>query len=250
MKALIVEDEELSAIHLKTLLFKVAPEIEIVKIVDSIKSAVTFLNGKPELQLLFFDVHLADGNSFEIFKQIEVLQPVIFTTAYDEYAIKAFKVNSIDYLLKPIGISDLKTAINKFQLYYQQENSPKVNHQITAEIMTKSVKSRFIVKMGESLNSIKIEDIAFFHADDGLVLLVTNEGKRFPIDYTMDALDMLLQEQLFFRVNRKMIININQILQVQTYFNGRLKIKLKLVIDEECIVSRERVNDFKKWLDQ
>jgi DNA-binding LytR/AlgR family response regulator len=250
MKALIVEDEPLSAVHLKTLLHKTAPEIEVINILDSVKSAVKFLQEKPKLDVIFLDIHLADGISFEIFNQIEVLQPIIFTTAYDEYAIKAFKVNSIDYLLKPIGLSDLKTAINKFNT---QQNVPKntvnMQHQVAHEMLNKSQKTRFIVKMGDNLNSIKIEDIAYFVAEEGIVILVNQDGKRYPIDYTMDALEAILSHELFFRINRKMILNINQIIQVQSYFNGRLKMKLKLQMNDDCIVSRERVADFKKWLD-
>jgi DNA-binding LytR/AlgR family response regulator len=250
MKALIVEDEPLSAVHLKTLLHKTAPEIEVINILDSVKSTVKFLQEKPKLDLIFLDIHLADGISFEIFNQIEVIQPIIFTTAYDEYAIKAFKVNSIDYLLKPIGLSDLKTAINKFNT---QQNVPKntvnMQHQVAHEMLNKSQKTRFIVKMGDNLNSIKIEDIAYFVAEEGIVILVNQDGKRYPIDYTMDALEAILSHELFFRINRKMILNINQIIQVQSYFNGRLKMKLKLQMNDDCIVSRERVADFKKWLD-
>jgi DNA-binding LytR/AlgR family response regulator len=251
MKALIVEDEPLSAVHLKTLLNKVAPEIEVINMLDSIKSTVQFLKEKPTIDLLFLDIHLADGLSFEIFQQTEVLQPVIFTTAFDEYAIKAFKVNSIDYLLKPIGLNDLKAAINKFNTQNASLNiANNHKHQLAFEMMNKSQKTRFIVKMGENLSSIKTEEIAYFIAEDGIVILATKEGKRFPIDYTMDALEAIVNKDTFFRINRKLILNIEQITQVQTYFNGRLKIKLKHELNDECIVSRERVSDFKKWLDQ
>jgi DNA-binding LytR/AlgR family response regulator len=250
MKALIVEDEPLSAVHLKTLLNKVAPEIEVINMLDSVKSTVQFLKEKPTIDLLFLDIHLADGLSFEIFQQTEVLQPVIFTTAFDEYAIKAFKVNSIDYLLKPIGLIDLKTAINKFKTQNIANQSANKKHQLAYNMISKAQKTRFIVKMGENLSSIKTEEIAYFIAEDGIVILVTQEGKRFPIDYTMDALEEVLNKEEYFRINRKMILNIDQIIQVQTYFNGRLKIKLKFVLNEDCIVSRERVADFKKWLDQ
>jgi DNA-binding LytR/AlgR family response regulator len=251
MKAIIVEDENLSALHLKTMLFKTGPDIEVISILDSVKSAVQFLAEKPVIDLIFLDIHLADGLSFEIFQHVEVTQPVIFTTAYDEYAIKAFKVNSIDYLLKPIGLGDLKNAINKFHMHYPTAlSNNKIKHQLAYEMISNTKKSRFIVKMGDNLSSIKVEEIAYFIAEDGIVILVNMEGKRYPIDYTMDALEEILNPEIFFRINRKMILNINQIIQVQTYFNGRLKIKLKLALIEDCIVSRERVNDFKKWLDK
>jgi DNA-binding LytR/AlgR family response regulator len=251
MKAIIVEDEPLSAMHLKTLLSKTAPEIVVIKILDSIKSTVNYLQENKNFDLIFLDIHLADGNSFEIFQQIEISKPIIFTTAYDEYAIKAFKVNSIDYLLKPIGLIDLKTAINKYnsQNLNQVSNTSSQQKNIL-EMITKTNKTRFIVKLGENLSSIKIEDIAFFSAEDGIVILTSNDGKRYPIDYTMDVLEGLINQDIFFRINRQMILNINQIQQVQTYFNGRYKIKLKHIINDNIIVSRERVSDFKKWLDK
>jgi DNA-binding LytR/AlgR family response regulator len=203
MNALIVEDEALSAQHLKTLLHKTAPEINVVNILDTVQDTVDYLKTFPAIDIIFLDVHLADGISFDIFQQVEVKQPIIFTTAYDEYAIKAFKVNSIDYLLKPIGINDVKSAINKFKTHHTPTPSASINHQ-----------------------------------------------QAFPIDYTMDALELIVSDKMFFRINRKMIVNIEQINQVQTYFNGRLKIKIKQTYHEDCIVSRERVTDFKRWLDQ
>ena len=250
MNALIVEDEALSAQHLKTLLHKTAPEINVVNILDTVQDTVDYLKTFPAIDIIFLDVHLADGISFDIFQQVEVKQPIIFTTAYDEYAIKAFKVNSIDYLLKPIGINDVKSAINKFKTHHTPTPSASINHQQAFEIISKVHKARFIVKMGENISSIKTEDIAFFIAEEGVVMLVNKEGKRFPIDYTMDALELIVSDKMFFRINRKMIVNIEQINQVQTYFNGRLKIKLKQTYNDDCIVSRERVNDFKRWLDQ
>ena len=250
MNALIVEDEALSAQHLKTLLHKTAPEINVINILDTVKDTVDYLKTIPAIDIIFLDVHLADGISFDIFQQVEVKQPIIFTTAYDEYAIKAFKVNSIDYLLKPIGISDVKNAINKFKTHHTPNHSLHAKHQHASEIISRVHKTRFIVKMGETISSIKTEDIAFFIAEEGVVMLVNKEGKRFPIDYTMDALELIVSDKMFFRISRKMIVNIEQINQVQTYFNGRLKIKLKQTYNEDCIVSRERVNDFKRWLDQ
>ena len=249
-KVLIVEDEKLTANRLAKMLEDVKEEYEVVGIAGGVAQTIEWLNNNPTPDLGLFDIQLSDGLSFEIFEAIDIKSPVIFTTAYDEYALRAFKLNSIDYLLKPIGMTELKQAINKFNTHYKAAISNDIKHHIAYEMIQKSSKTRFIVKMGESLSSIKIENIAFFNAQDGLVLLVTKEGKRYPIDYTLEALETILNTQMFFRINRKMMINIDQINQVQTYFNGRLKINLKTTTVDDCIVSRERVNDFKQWLDK
>ncbi|MFZ4613483.1 MAG: LytR/AlgR family response regulator transcription factor [Bacteroidia bacterium] len=252
MKVLIVEDEPLSAEHLIRTLNKVDKNIQVIKTLDSISNTVKFLSQEFELDLIFLDIHIADGNSFEIFSKINIDVPIIFTTAFNEYAIKAFKLNSIDYLLKPIGFDDLNNAIAKYyklkssnQKTFQKE---KIENAIS--ILTKNYKSRFLVKLGETISSIKIEDISFFIAEDGITLLVNNEGKRYPVDYSMDALEALISPDSFFRINRKVLVNINKIQQVHTYFNSRLKLAIKNLHEEESIVSRERVNDFKLWLDR
>ncbi|MFN5795835.1 MAG: LytR/AlgR family response regulator transcription factor, partial [Bacteroidota bacterium] len=178
--------------------------------------------------------------------------PIIFTTAFNEYAIKAFKLNSIDYLLKPIGIDDLTNAIAKYNKLKNSNlktvHTEKIENAIS--ILTKSYKSRFLVKLGETISSIKVEDISFFIAEDGITLLVNKEGKRFPVDYSMDALELLISPDNFFRINRKVLVNINKIEQVHTYFNSRLKLAIKSLHEDDAIVSRERVSDFKLWLDR
>jgi DNA-binding LytR/AlgR family response regulator len=252
MKVLIVEDEPLSAEHLIRTLNKVDKNIQVVKTLDSISNTVKFLSQEFELDLIFLDIHIADGNSFEIFSKINIDVPIIFTTAFNEYAIKAFKLNSIDYLLKPIGFDDLNNAIAKY--YKLKSSNQKTFHTEKIEnaisILIKNYKSRFLVKLGETISSIKIEDISFFIAEDGITLLVNNEGKRYPVDYSMDALEALISPDSFFRINRKVLVNINKIQQVHTYFNSRLKLAIKNLQEEESIVSRERVNDFKLWLDR
>jgi DNA-binding LytR/AlgR family response regulator len=252
MKVLIVEDEPLSAEHLIRTLNKVDKNIQVVKTLDSISNTVKFLSQEFELDLIFLDIHIADGNSFEIFSKINIDVPIIFTTAFNEYAIKAFKLNSIDYLLKPIGFDDLNNAIAKYHKLKSSNqktfHTEKIENAIS--ILTKNYKSRFLVKLGETISSIKIEDISFFIAEDGITLLVNNEGKRYPVDYSMDALEALISPDSFFRINRKVLVNINKIQQVHTYFNSRLKLAIKNLQEEESIVSRERVNDFKLWLDR
>lgn len=252
MKVIIIEDEQLSAEHLSTLIKKVNKDITVVGSADSIKKSVKLLSENLEVDLLFVDIHLADGLSFDIFSQVSTNIPIIFTTAYNEYAIKAFKVNSIDYLLKPIGIEDLRVAIQKFEKL-KQSSSQKINAEkldTAFNIINKQFKNRFMVKMGDTISSIKTEDIAHFIAEDGIVLLVTTAGKRYPIDYTLDQLEQLVDPHHFFRISRKVFLNIESVKKVSSYFNSRYKITADYLQDEDGIVSRERVTDFKQWLDK
>jgi DNA-binding LytR/AlgR family response regulator len=251
MRAIIIEDEKLSAEHLCTLLSKIDASISVVSIFDSVKKSVEAFKNGVTADLLFVDIHLADGLSFDIFSKTNVDIPVIFTTAFDEYAIKAFKLNSVDYLLKPIGLEDLRSAMTKFS----KLNSSKTNVtlQNIAEIyknLNITYKSRFMVKMGDNIVSVKTEEVNYFIAEDGISLLVNNSGKRYPVDYTLDQLEQLVAPQLFFRINRKVLININSVQKVSPYFNSRLKINLDTLIEDAAVVSRERVNEFKQWLDQ
>lgn len=250
MKVIIIEDEKLSAEYLGNLLKRIDVSIEVVAMFDSVKKSVEALKKEPEVDLLFLDIHLADGLSFEIFSKIAIDTPVVFTTAYDEYAIKAFKLNSVDYLLKPIGKDDLHQAIEKFKKlninqHTMLESITNVYHQLN-----KQYKTRFMVKLGESIVSVKTDDIIHFVAEDGITLLVTKDKKRYAIDYTLDQLAELISPIDFFRINRKVIISINAVQKVSTYFNSRYKINSELLSDEASIVSRERVNDFKAWLDK
>ncbi len=250
MKVIIIEDEKLSAEYLGNLLKRIDASIEVVAMFDSVKKSVEALKKEPEVDLLFLDIHLADGLSFEIFSKIAIDTPVVFTTAYDEYAIKAFKLNSVDYLLKPIGKGDLHLAIEKFKkLNFKQhtmlESITNVYHQLN-----KQYKTRFMVKLGESIVSVKTDDIIHFVAEDGITILVTKDKKRYAIDYTLEQLTDFISPIDFFRMNRKVIISINAVQKVNTYFNSRYKINSELLSDETSIVSRERVNDFKAWLDK
>jgi DNA-binding LytR/AlgR family response regulator len=251
MKAIILEDEKLSAEHLINLLVKIDPEIQIIASFDSVKKSIEAFKENPKADLIFVDIHLADGISFEIFSKVAVDIPVIFTTAYNEYAIKAFKLNSIDYLLKPIGIDDLKGAIDKFKkLNFSQPAQLLENISSVYQSMIKQFKSRFMVKIGDTISSIKTEDILHFMYEDGMVMLSTNVSKRYTIDYTLDHLETLIDPSIFFRINRRVLININSIKKVSSYFNSRLKVTTDFLQEEDCIVSRERVSDFKMWLDK
>ncbi len=251
MKAIIIEDEKLSAEHLQRLLKKIDSSIEIITSIDSVKKSIETFNSGIKADLLFVDIHLADGLSFEIFAKIKIETPVIFTTAYDEYAIKAFKLNSVDYLLKPIAIDDLKVSLDKFKKLNTIYQSSVIEDIANAyNTITKQYKNRFMVKMGDTISSIKSEDIAHFIFEDSLVMLVTVTNKRYTLDYTLDNLEELVSPELFFRINRKVIININSINKINPHFNSRLKLTAGDLTDEDAIVSRERVNAFKNWLDK
>lgn len=249
MKVLIIEDEKLSAEHLVRLLGRIDKSIEVLAHFDSVKKSVQELKKGVACDLMFVDIHLGDGISFDIFKQVKLDVPIIFTTAFDEYAIQAFKLNSIDYLLKPIALQDLQHAIEKFERLKPVKNNTEAIFAAYNQY-SKPFKNRFMVKMGETISSIKAEEVAHFVSEEGLVLLVTGEGRRYPIDFTLDQLEALLSPELFFRISRKSILNINAIQKVSTYFNNRLKIIANALDDEASVVSRERVGDFKAWLDR
>ena len=249
MNAIIIEDEKLSAEHLCNLLGKIDPGIHVVDIFDTIsKSIQAFKNGL-KADLLFVDVHLADGLSFDIFSEISIDIPIIFTTAYDEYAIRAFKLNSVDYLLKPIGATELRGSLEKFKKYNRKDYSVMLENIVHAyKNMNRQHKSRFMIKMGENIVTVKAENISHFIFEDGIVLLVTKTNNHYPVDFTLDQVESMLDPGEFFRINRKVVTNINVIQKTGTYFNSRLKITAPFLRDDNSIVSRERVNDFKEWL--
>lgn len=250
MKVIIIEDEKLSAEHLTVLLQKIDPSITVIKYFDTIKTSVTAFKEGLTADLIFMDIHLADGNSFEIFNQIELEIPVVFTTAFDNYAIQAFKQNSIDYLLKPIGLQELQFAMEKFKKQQQIGNKDLISSIASAyQQLNKEYKTRFLVKSGQTIDTIPTEEIHHFETQDSLSFLVTKKGNHYLIDYTLDQLETMLKPTYFFRINRKIILHIQSIEKVTTYFNSRLSIASKFLDSDARIVSRERVNDFKKWLD-
>lgn len=250
MKIIIIEDENLSAEHLTSLLQKIDFSIAVIDYFDTVNAAVNAFKKGLNADLIFMDIHLADGNSFEIFNQIELEIPVIFTTAFDNYAIQAFKQNSIDYLLKPIALQDLQFAIDKFKKHQKLGNKELISSiAIAYQQISKEYKTRFLVKLGQTINSIPTEEIHHFETKESLSFLVTHKGNHYPIDYTLDQLETMLQPKNFFRINRKIILQIQSIEKVSTYFNSRLSIDTKFLDNDTRIVSRERVNDFKKWLD-
>jgi len=249
MNVIIIEDEKLSADHLCNLLRKADPTIHVTDVFDSIRSSIEAFRRGQKADLLFVDVHLGDGLSFEIFNEISINTPIIFTTAYNEFAIRAFKLNSVDYLLKPVGFDELRTALDKFARL-NRNNWPLMLDSIVSsyQIMNKQYKRRFMVRIGETIISVKTSDISHFLFEDGIVLLVTRPNNQYPVDFTLDQLETMLDSAEFFRINRKVIVSINAIQKTGSYFNSRLKITSALLQAEYSIVSRERVNDFKVWL--
>jgi DNA-binding LytR/AlgR family response regulator len=255
MKILIVEDEELAVKKLVKTLNGVESSAEIIGITDSIKSTVEWLQENPQPDLILMDIELADGQSFEIFNLTEVKSPVVFTTSYDEYALKAFKVNSIDYLLKPVQKEDLEKALNKFRNLNvkQQDDSngtslEKIVKELQQKLQPKEYRKRFLVKNGQKLVSIEVDDIRYFFSDGRLNFFKTADNKKFVVDYTMDELEDMLDPEKYFRTSRSFYVSINSIDKIEDYFGNRLILQLKPLVDKEALVSREKVSDFKKWM--
>ncbi|WP_084555856.1 LytR/AlgR family response regulator transcription factor [Alkaliflexus imshenetskii] len=251
IQVLIVEDEPLSAQKLTQMLAHLLPDAIIVACHDTVRSTVKWLNDNPHPDLAFFDIQLADGISFEIFEQTEVRFPVIFTTAYNEYAIKAFKVNSIDYLLKPIKEAELSTAINKFRTGFYASAANSDYHAFAKALnqLSNNYKSRFLVKVGDHLKMISTSDTALFYSLEKAVFMLIIQGNEYALDFTLEQVASLIDPRQFFRVSRKHIVNIDYIKDVVIWSGSRLKIKLSVPHTEEIIVSREKVQQFKAWLD-
>ena len=246
---LIIEDEEPAANRLKKMVTELEPDANVLDNIVSVNSAIAWFKQNPSPDLIFSDIQLSDGLSFDIFKNVAVQCPVIFITAYDQYAIDAFKVNSIDYLLKPIKKDDLQVAINKFKKLNKSESSLDINKILEVFNQPKAgYKTRFIVRYGEHIKTIKIEDTAYFYTEDKINFLITNEGRRYTIDYNLDALENTLDPKTFFRINRQFIISINAISEMFSYSKSRVLVKLNPPSKHETIVSTERSGDFKLWL--
>ena len=249
MKILIIEDERPAANRLRQLVMDLIPGAEIFGHLDSITSAVKWLETNVFPDLIFCDIQLADGQSFEIFERVKVSSPIIFTTAFDQYAIKAFKLNSVDYLLKPIDPKELAQAIQKFQ---SQQVKPSFDLNQIRDLLSpqsSNHKSRFLVKFGEKIQSVETVDISIFFSEEKVTFLQTKENRRYILDYTLDQLEGMLDPKKFFRLNRKYIASFASIAEIHTYSNSRLKIKLADCDDNDILVSREKVGDFKDWLD-
>lgn len=252
-KILIIEDEKPAAEWLRQLIAQFDSRIEVLAVIDSVSGAVEWFQQNAAPDLAFMDIQLADGLSFEIFERTKVPCPVIFTTAYEEYAVKAFKVNSIDYLLKPISSGELDAAFVKFGNHSPEvQAAPAVTVELlnkVKEMLRKQYKTRFVIKVGEHLKSIPVEDILFFYSLEKATFLCTADYKTYLVDYSLDRISEMVDEHRFFRINRKYILSNLSIADIVFYSNSRLKIKLKKPDEEAIIVSRDKVPAFKEWLD-
>ncbi len=249
----IIEDEPLAAEHLRLLIRRVRPDVQVLITLHTVSDAVEWLHNNDEFGLVFSDIQLADGICFEIFQQVPIQVPIVFTTAYDQYALEAFKVNGVDYLLKPIDSASLEAAFTKIE-NLQQGADRKATYrpmdlQALLQAMQKSYKKRFAVKIGTQLKMIPTDDILYFKSQHKITYLVTEEGKKYPLDYTLLELMDLLDPDHFFRINRQIILRDQSIKKISTITNSRLKVTIPFE-PKEVIVSRERCQEFKEWLDR
>lgn len=251
IKVLIIEDEEAASRRLNKLIAELMPEATIAGTIVSIASAVQWLkqNGQPDL--MFADIHLADGSSFEIFKLIKVECPIIFITAYDQYALQAFQTNSVHYLLKPIKKDDLQNAIERFRKIYAAPQKPSIDFEKVLSMIKQpeaNYKERFIIRFGEHIKTIETGDIAWFYTENKANFAVLKDGKRYPIDHNLDELESMINPKQFFRINRQFIISYGSIAEMVSYSKSRVFIKLNPPSKIETIVSTERSASFKSWL--
>lgn len=253
MTAIIIEDEKPAARRLNRMLEKL--EVNVVNTLHSVEDAKKWFIENQHPQVIFLDIQLSDGLSFEIFDGMVIKSAIIFTTAYDEYALQAFKLNSVDYLLKPIDEEELKTAVEKFcqlQETYGGKQAVQLNFEDIKKLLVhpleREYKKRFTVKIGQHLKMISADEICCFFSENKGTYLRTTEGRNYLLEIPLDQLEQELCPNTFFRVNRKYYININSIKDIISYSNSRLKVKIQHYQDEDIIVARERVKDFKNWL--
>jgi two-component system LytT family response regulator len=258
MKILLIEDEELTARKMQRMLADVQPDSELMATIGSVEESVEWLGAHSSPDLILMDIELADGQSFEIFNQATVTCPVIFTTAYDEYAIKAFRVNSIDYLLKPVKEEDLRRALNKLhQLKQILTSQPDFLQTSLVNLLAQlsvpppqssTYRERFMIKQGQRLFAIETGEIAYFFTRNKISFIKTHDNREYMVDYTLDELDKMVNPRRFFRLNRQIIAQLQAIEKVHLYFNNKLKIQLRPAFEEEVLVSRIKASDFKIWL--
>lgn len=252
MHVLIIEDEDQAARRLESVINRVDPSIHIVGRTDSVKSSVRWLRSNPAPDLIFMDIQLGDGLSFEIFDQTDVKSPVVFTTAYDEFALRAFKVNSIDYILKPVDEADVRASITKLNDLISRGRSGSMMESIgqVVQMLTRKFKERFVVKVGEHLRTIEVKDISYFFSKDKATFAAAADGRVHILDFALEQIEGMVDPQVFFRVNRKYLIRADAINDIISFSNSRLKVILKGSADDDVIVARERVQEFRAWLDR
>ena len=249
MKVLVIEDEQPASQKLVRLIKKIDASIEIVNIIESVEASINWLLTHTHPELIFMDIQLEDGICFEIFENCDIKTPVIFTTAYNEYTLKAFKVNSVDYLLKPINADELKNAIKKFESVHNKIDFLKIESVLNQ--FKPKTKERFLIKVGNHLKSIQTSNINCFYIKERCNFINVGKGKNYAIDYSLDKVEQIIDSKIFFRINRNMIVNFSAIQDIIAYSSNRLKIIITNWTEkEEILVSRERVTDFKKWMDR
>lgn len=248
MKALIIEDEILASKHLLQVLDEVG-DISVITVLESITETIEWFRKNHQPDIVFMDIHLADGSAFEIFRHTEITCPVVFTTAYDEYALKAFKVNSIDYLLKPIEPGDVRDALKKLKALSGSESlKSALNNLISSYGKSSKYKKHFLIPTrGDKLIPVQTSDLACFYIDAGIVKAYSIDGKTYRVDKTLDELAELLDPEMFFRANRQYIISREAIKDIDIWFNSRLSVNLKIAVPEKILISKARISEFKKW---
>lgn len=255
MNILIFEDEKLASEKLEKTLLEIEPQANVIAKFQTVSAAVDWLRNNPPPDFILSDIRLLDGLCFEIFEQVKVETPVIFTTAYDQYAIKAFEVNSIDYLLKPVQKDKLKASLDKLKQRLSSTKSATANidYQEVIRILRAApseFKSRFMVRLGQKIIALPADKIAYFFSENKLTYIVAKDGKRYPMDQPLDELTNVLDPRLFFRINRQYIVTFESIAEIHPYFKGRMKLMLTPKTDEDVVISSERTPEFKKWIDQ
>lgn len=252
MNILIIEDEQLATERLQILLKEYDPSINIVACLESVEETVNWLNKKTHPDLLLMDIHLSDGHSFDIFKKATTQKPIIFTTAYENYAIEAFQLFSLDYILKPVTSEALAAALNKYKnlsASFAPADYSIMMEQVKDNFNTR-YKNRFLAKVGQRLFFVQASEVAYFYADNKIVYLLDREGNRFVLNITLEKLELLLDPRHFFRINRKIIVHAEVIEQVKPCANNRLKLLLKgIQTAEDITISRDKIADFKVWAD-
>lgn len=250
MKALIVEDEKAAVRNLKAVIGQAAPDVEVIDVLDCVSDAIDWFHTHTMPDLVFMDIHLADGSAFEIFEHAEISCPIIFTTAYDEYALRAFKVNSIDYLLKPIGADDLRVALAKLKrLRISPSSEPDVKALMRTMRREDSYKTHFLVPVkGDKLLPLAVNSVAYFYIADGIVKAVTLQGEEYVINQTLDELMESIDPRLFFRANRQYLVAKDAVKDISLWFNKRVVVNLCVATPEKIVVSKNRVSEFKEWL--
>ncbi len=251
MNILIIEDEAAIARRMQKLLLEIDPAITVIETLGSIETAVAWFKSHTEPDLAIMDIQLADGSSFEIFGEVQINCPVIFATAYDQYAIQAFKVNSIDYLLKPVQKEDLAESLKKFKRLQNHSSSQGLDYSVIAQILgakKDDFLKRLVIRFGDVIKAVEVKEVSYFYTDEKIVYATLTEGKTYPVDFTLDHLEKRVDPERFFRINRKFLISYESITKMISYSKSRVKITLVPVTDLEVISSTERSGDFKEWL--